>query len=394
MKFDRRTGRTPGTPGQHISAHLPHRLNSLLLPSASRRTGQTSYEPQSHRGMWRSRYNLVRQLAKPLTAVATLSRSDHSSRSRYHAHWLLIGGSVLVATTATCALSIASADTVSIDAKQLDSRYQALQQELSKFLNEDQIDSDEEECIQRGKPWNSYHKVENHPRLILLPESTEQVSKIVKLCNKYQIPLVPFGGGTSLEGHTLTLQGGVSLDFNQMKKVVELNEDDLDVRVEAGLGYVELNDILRSKGLWFPLDPGPGASIGGMCACRCSGSTAVRYGSMRENVLNLTAVLADGSIIHTGSRARKSAAGYDITRLLIGSEGTLAVITEATLKLHGVPKVSHAVRIAFPGGVFAAATTAKDTLNCGVTIGRCEVSHSESSHSHSIPITPNPSHYL
>jgi D-lactate dehydrogenase (cytochrome) len=136
--------------------------------------------------------------------------------------------------------------------------------ELSMFLLPEQIELDTEERKQRGKPWNSYHKSNYYPEMILYPQSTEQVSKIVKLCNKYNVPLVPFGGGTSLEGQTIiTPTGGVSLDFNRMKRIVELNEDDLDVRVEAGLGYVELNEILKSKGLWFPLDPGPGASIGG-----------------------------------------------------------------------------------------------------------------------------------
>jgi D-lactate dehydrogenase (cytochrome) len=146
----------------------------------------------------------------------------------------------------------------------------------------------------------------------------------------------------------------------------------LDVTVQAGLGYIELNEVLKPLGLWFPLDPGPGASIGGMCATRCSGSTAVRYGSMRDNVLNLTAVMADGTIIRTGSRARKSSAGYDITRLLIGSEGTLAVITEATLKVYPLPVHSHAVRISFPR-LEAAARCASDTLRAGLSVGRCEL---------------------
>ena len=190
---------------------------------------------------------------------------------------------------------------------------------------------------------------------------------------------------------------------------------DLDVTVQAGIGYVELNEILRPYGVWFPLDPGPGASVGGMCACRCSGSTAVKYGSMRDNVLNIKGVLADdtgqslspslllsfsfplliimlsltalfhhhlrhmytsniyiGTIFKTGSRARKSSAGYDITRLLVGSEGTLGVITEATLKLHPIPKVSYALRIAFPS-VSQAAACARDTLSSGLSIGRCEM---------------------
>eukprot|EP01031_Cornospumella_fuschlensis_P041085 gene41085-50122_t len=211
-----------------------------------------------------------------------------------------------------------------------------LLQELSNVLSADQIELDEGERRVRGKPWNSYHSMVAYPHIILYPTSTEQVSQIVRLCNEHQMPIVAFGGGTSLEGQTLTLKGGVSLDFSHMKEIIEINEADLDVTVQAGLGYVELNEVLKPKGLWFPLDPGPGASVGGMC----SGSTAVRYGSMRENVLSLTAVLANGDVVKTGTRARKSSAGYDLTRLFIGSEGTLGIITEATLKVYGIPKVS------------------------------------------------------
>ena len=243
---------------------------------------------------------------------------------------------------------------------------------LKEILKEDQIEDNEGERDVRAKPWNSYHSSSNKPHIIVFPESTDDVSNILHACNQYKIPVIPFAGGTSIEGQTLTPLGGLSLDFSRMKNVIELNEGDLDITVQAGLGYIELNEMLRSKGLWFPLDPGPGAAIGGMCACRCSGSTAVRYGSMRENVLNVKAVLPDGTIIKTGSRARKSSAGYDLTRLLIGSEGTLAVITEATLKLHGIPKYSYALKIAFPSIIDAAATAAA-TLNCGVTVGRCEL---------------------
>ena len=234
--------------------------------------------------------------------------------------------------------------------------------ELHKLLPSDQIEDHIESLKQRGKPWNSYHRLASYPRIIVSPSSTEQVSAVVKLCHQHHVPLIPFGGGTSIEGQTLAPLGGVSLDFSHMREVLELNEVvlvlpikphtlsfkphqtpqttfethnvnvnspdqhnlstifsiqvDLDVRVQAGLGYIELNDLLRPKGLWFPLDPGPGAQIGGMCACRCSGSTAVKYGSMRENVLNLTAVLPDGTIIKTGSRARKSSAGDTISSIV------------------------------------------------------------------------------
>jgi D-lactate dehydrogenase (cytochrome) len=255
---------------------------------------------------------------------------------------------------------------------------QSLHSRLRAVLGEDQIESNESELESRSHPWNSYHRVDTRPQLILTPSNTQQVAAIVKICAEYSVPIIPYGGGTSLEGQTLAVGRvgvrPVSLDFNKMKRVIDLNEHDMDVTVQAGLGYIELNEWLSNRAidLWFPLDPGPGASIGGMCACRCSGSTAVRYGSMRDNVLNLTVVTAAGEIIKTGTRARKSSAGYDLTRLFIGSEGTLGVITEATLKLHLVPKHSHAVLLSFPTEE-AAVLTARDSLRSGVTIGRCEL---------------------
>ena len=250
--------------------------------------------------------------------------------------------------------------------------------EVVKILDSSQININFDDLQQHGKPYSSYHESSKIPNIILLPKSTEDVSNIVKLCKKYHVPIVPYGGATSLEGQILTLQGGVSLDFTLMKEIVNINKNDLDITVQAGLGYIELNEYLKPLGLCFPLDPGPGATIGGMCACRCSGSTAVKYGSMRENVLNLTAVLADenGTIIKTGSRARKSSAGYDVTRLLIGSEGTLAIITEATLKLHTIPKISYSLRISFPS-VKEASNTAATTFTSGINIRRCELMDDE-----------------
>lgn len=246
--------------------------------------------------------------------------------------------------------------------------------ELENALAPDQIDYDENELKLHGKPYNSYHSIARSPDVVVYPQSTKDVSAIVGICSRYNVPIVPYGGATSIEGQLLAYEGGVSIDFSHMKRIVAFNRDDLDITVEAGLGYIELNEMLRPHGLWFPLDPGPGASIGGMCSCRCSGSTAVRYGSMRENVLNIVAVIPDkdGTVIKTGSRARKSSAGYDLTRLLIGSEGTLAVITEVTLKIHAIPKVSYAMKISFPS-IKHAALTASSTLNCGITIGRCEL---------------------
>ena len=252
----------------------------------------------------------------------------------------------------------------------------AFKAELQKHLDGGSIDYDSNELAQHGKPYNSYHNISRRPDVVVYPTSTAEVSSVVKLCAAHKVPIIPYGGGTSLEGQLLATHGGISMDFTRMNSVLQLNEKDLDITVQAGLGYVELNQELRPLGLWFPLDPGPGATVGGMCATRCSGSTAVRYGSMRDNVLNVTAVLADGTVIKTGSRARKSSAGYDLTRLLIGSEGTLGIITEVTLKLHGIPKHSCAMRITFPS-IRAAAQCASDTLNCGCQIGRCELLDAE-----------------
>lgn len=176
------------------------------------------------------------------------------------------------------------------------------------------------------------------PDAVVFPEATEEVVEIVKLCATHKVPIIPFGAGTSLEGHLNAPFGGISIDFSKMDRVLSVNQEDLDCVVQPGVTREALNTHLRDTGLFFPIDPGANATLGGMAATRASGTTAVRYGTMRDAVLNLTAVMADGSLVRTARRARKSSAGYDLTRLLVGSEGTLGIITELTLRLQGIPE--------------------------------------------------------
>ncbi|WP_322058619.1 FAD-binding oxidoreductase [Paraburkholderia sp. J63] len=209
------------------------------------------------------------------------------------------------------------------------------------------------------------------PDAVVFAQNAEEVQSIVRLCAQYGVPIIPYGNGSSLEGHLLAVQGGVSIDLSQMNRVLSINAEDLTVTVEPGISRKALNDALRDSGLFFPIDPGADASIGGMSATRASGTNAVRYGTMRENVLGLTAVLADGRVIKTGTRARKSSAGYDLTRLFVGSEGTLGVITEITVRLYPQPEAVSAAVCAFPS-MAEAVRTVIETIQMGVPIARVE----------------------
>jgi D-lactate dehydrogenase (cytochrome) len=209
------------------------------------------------------------------------------------------------------------------------------------------------------------------PSAVITVHSTEEVSAVLAYCNTHDIPVVAFGAGTSLEGHVLPLFGGISLDLSAMDKILEISPDDLTVRVQAGVKRMALNKKIASDGLFFSVDPGADATIGGMTSTGAAGTTTVRYGSMRENVLKLTAVLADGTIIHAGRETRKLSAGYDLTRLIVGSEGTLAIVTEITLRVFGIPEKMAAAVSRFPtlaDGVQAAIAVVRS----GVAIARCE----------------------
>ena len=210
------------------------------------------------------------------------------------------------------------------------------------------------------------------PAAVVFAESTADVQAVVALASQYQVPVIPFGVGSSLEGHLLAVQGGISIDLGRMNRVLAVNAEDLTVTVQPGVTRKQLNEEIKSTGLFFPIDPGADASIGGMSATRASGTNAVRYGTMRENVLALEVVTASGEVIRTGTRARKSSAGYDLTRLMVGSEGTLGVITEITLRIYPLPEAVSAAICSFPS-IEAAVRTTIQIIQLGVPIARVEL---------------------
>lgn len=243
-----------------------------------------------------------------------------------------------------------------------------LSKELSQLLN-DRFTTSEHERQQHGKDESSLLPMP--PDSVCFPLSTEEVAAIVHLCHEYQTPVIPFGVGSSLEGHIFAPLGGVSIDLSRMNKILRVSADDLDCTVQAGVTRQQLDKHLRPMGMFFPVDPGADATIGGMTSTRASGTNAVRYGTMSDNVLMLTVVLPDETVIKTGTRARKSAAGYDLTHLFVGSEGTLGIITEITLRLQGVPEAISAAVVGF-SSFESAVQAVTQVRQIGVPVARIE----------------------
>ncbi|WP_026576640.1 FAD-binding oxidoreductase [Bacillus sp. UNC438CL73TsuS30] len=242
--------------------------------------------------------------------------------------------------------------------------------ELRKILPEEQVTVNSTVLEQHSKD-ESYH-TPHLPDVVVYPKNKEEVSAVLKFANDHEIPVTPFGFGSSLEGHVIPYQGGISLDFQLMNQVLEVRPNDFLVRVQPGVTRTQLNKELKKYGLFFPVDPGADATVGGMAATNASGTTSVRYGVMRDQVRDLEVVLADGRIIHTGSMTAKSSSGYHITGLFVGSEGTLGAFTELTLRVYGIPEVISAARAVFPS-VEEAVATVTDILSAGIQMARIEL---------------------
>ncbi|MGV3465364.1 MAG: FAD-binding oxidoreductase [Heyndrickxia sp.] len=245
-----------------------------------------------------------------------------------------------------------------------------LHKELKEILAEDQVSINPTVLEQHSKD-ESYH-TPHFPDVVVFPKNTDEVSHILRFASERNIPVTPFGVGSSLEGHVIPYHGGISLDFQLMNEILEVRPQDFLVRVQPGVTRTQLNKELKKYGLFFPVDPGADATLGGMAATNASGTTSVRYGVMRDQVRNLQVVLADGRIIHTGSMTAKSSSGYSITGLFVGSEGTLGVFTEITIKVYGIPEATTAARAVFPS-VDAAVDSVADIMSAGIQVARIEL---------------------
>ncbi|KAI9863066.1 MAG: hypothetical protein M1824_000754 [Vezdaea acicularis] len=244
--------------------------------------------------------------------------------------------------------------------------------EIRALTSEETISTDDEDLLAHGYSEWSTTNIDQMPVAVAYPKTTVEVADIAKICYKYRVPMIPYSGGTSLEGNFSAPFGGMSIDFVHMDKIIALHEADMDVVVQPAVSWMNLNEQIKDSGLFFPVDPGPSAKIGGMVGTSCSGTNAVRYGTMKDWTINLTVVLADGTIVKTKKRPRKSSAGYNLTSLFVGSEGTLGLVTEVTLKLAVIPQETNVAVVTFPT-VRDAATAAAQVMRAGIQVAAMEI---------------------
>ncbi|KAJ5288853.1 FAD-binding type 2 [Penicillium angulare] len=302
--------------------------------------------------------------------------SSHSGSSSQSSFWTPARAFLVSAFAAGAGYGFASYNQVPQPAKK--AKYGSMKDfekaiaELRAILGEDAINTDEDDLQQHGYSEWSTLNAERLPVAIAYPTSTKQVSEIAKICHKYRMPMIPYSGGSSLEANFSAPHGGLTIDFAMMNKILTIHEDDMDVVVQPSIQWMDLNEKIKDTGLFFPVDPGPSAMIGGMVGTNCSGTNAVRYGTMKDWVINLTVVLADGSIIKTRRRPRKTSAGYNLTGIFVGSEGTLGIVTEATLKLAPIPELTRVGVVAFPT-IRDCASTAMQLIKKGIPIQCMEI---------------------
>ncbi|KAI2472321.1 FAD-linked oxidase-like protein [Annulohypoxylon bovei var. microspora] len=342
--------------------------------------------------VWRRRFSVSPSLKKPVTENGSATGRVWSNPANRHPKW---SGRSVFALTATAGLfgfGLATATlqgppkraVTLLDSKMPTPHYASLDEmedalneirrEISKKGGEDIISTDPDDLLAHGySEWSTVNP-DRLPVAVVYPRSTEQVSIIARVCHKYRVPIIPYSGGSSLEGNFSAPYGGISVDFAYMDQIIQFNKDDMDVVVQPSIGWQDLNEQLSrmGSGLFFPIDPGPSAKIGGMIGTNCSGTNAVRYGTMKDWVINLTIVLADGTIIKTRRRPRKSSAGYNLNGIFVGSEGTLGLVTEATLKLAVVPEEFSVAVVTFPT-IRDAASAAAEVMQTGIPVAAMEL---------------------
>eukprot|EP01138_Halocafeteria_seosinensis_P002010 gb/GECG01002059.1/.p1 GENE.gb/GECG01002059.1/~~gb/GECG01002059.1/.p1 ORF type:complete len:501 (+),score=42.85 gb/GECG01002059.1/:1-1503(+) len=298
-----------------------------------------------------------------------------SADESYYPRWMLAASCLSFATTLGYAWCEQGGEETSWGSYQYQTDQHVISktiQDIRSVVGEENIETDIESTEEYQKESWSYHSGVS-PHCVVYPHTTEEVQRIVKLCNDARIPVIPYGGGTALEGHTVSRFKAVYLNFRErMQDILEFNEGDMDVRVQPGITWQELNQQLARHKQFFAVDPGPGATIGGMVNTGCSGTNAVRYGTMRQHVLNLTVVTSDGRVIKTAQRARKTSAGYDLTSLVVGSEGSLGIVTEATLRLQPVPAQTAVAVIPF-SSIGDASKTVQQIVQQGIQVQCCEI---------------------